>query len=187
VGTRQELGIFLLVLSLALPGVVGLVRDAGGAGEGAGDAPGTVGLRSPDCRGALMIEGDVERAGLWCPGERLLGMRGLRASAGLPEACELALEPGQPGRIRMRVGEGGRCDFERAPLPGARAILAGVGVELNTATAADLEAIPGIGPRLAERILSHRAAHGPFATPDDLLEVRGIGPMTLWRIKRFLR
>jgi competence protein ComEA len=52
-------------------------------------------------------------------------------------------------------------------------------VDLNTATAAQLEELPGIGPVLAERILDWRTAHQRFTSVDELLEVPGIGEKVL--------
>src|SRR5262249_54070702 len=49
-------------------------------------------------------------------------------------------------------------------------------LDINTATEAELLQLPGVGPGLARRILEYRAANGPFATPDDLQNVSGIGP-----------
>ena len=49
-------------------------------------------------------------------------------------------------------------------------------VNLNGATAADLEALPGIGPVLAQRIIDYREQHGPFRSVGDLQKVSGIGP-----------
>lgn len=49
-------------------------------------------------------------------------------------------------------------------------------VNLNTADATKLEALPGIGPATAQAILAYRNAHGPFRTVDDLLNIKGIGP-----------
>jgi competence protein ComEA len=51
-------------------------------------------------------------------------------------------------------------------------------VNLNTATVADLDTLPRIGPGLAQRILDWRAANGRFSAPEDLLEVPGIGDRT---------
>jgi len=56
-------------------------------------------------------------------------------------------------------------------------------LDLNAATAADLESLPGIGPVLAARIVAHREEHGRFERPDDLLEVEGIGPRLLARLR----
>ncbi len=52
-------------------------------------------------------------------------------------------------------------------------------LDLNTATAAELQILPGIGPVLAERILDYRAEIGGFSTVEQLLEVRGIGEKKL--------
>lgn len=56
-------------------------------------------------------------------------------------------------------------------------------VNINTASAAELEALPGIGPALAQRIVDHRQQHGPFASVDDLLDVPGIGRAKLEALK----
>ena len=52
-------------------------------------------------------------------------------------------------------------------------------VNINTATAEELETVTGIGPVLAQSILDYRAEHGDFRTLDELLEVRGIGSAKL--------
>ena len=52
-------------------------------------------------------------------------------------------------------------------------------VNINTATAEELETVTGIGPVLAQAILDYRAEHGDFQTLDELLEVRGIGSAKL--------
>ena len=51
-------------------------------------------------------------------------------------------------------------------------------VDLNAATAPDLDALPGIGPVLAQRIVEHRERNGPFRTVEQLDDVPGIGPAT---------
>ena len=56
-------------------------------------------------------------------------------------------------------------------------------LDLNAATAAELEELPGIGPELARRIVAYREAHGPFGSVEELLKVPGIGPATLERIR----
>ncbi len=56
-------------------------------------------------------------------------------------------------------------------------------VNLNTATQAELELLPGIGPAMATRILEYRAAHGRFATIEQLDSVKGIGPRTLAKLR----
>jgi competence protein ComEA len=55
-------------------------------------------------------------------------------------------------------------------------------LDINRATAAELEELPGIGPVLAERIVEHREANGPFGEVGDLRDVSGIGERTLERL-----
>jgi len=69
------------------------------------------------------------------------------------------------------------------PVPGWRGLLLGHPLDLNTATAADLEALPGIGPQTAAAVLADRAAVGPYPSVDSLTRVRGIGPVTLRRLR----
>ncbi|MCX7598017.1 MAG: helix-hairpin-helix domain-containing protein [Armatimonadetes bacterium] len=59
-------------------------------------------------------------------------------------------------------------------------------VNVNVATAKELEVLPGIGPKLAQRIVQYRAQYGPFAGPEDLTKVDGIGPAKMERIKPFV-
>jgi competence protein ComEA len=56
-------------------------------------------------------------------------------------------------------------------------------VDLNTATAEELDTLPGIGPATAAAILAYREQHGRFASVDELLEVRGIGEAKLEQLR----
>jgi competence protein ComEA len=60
---------------------------------------------------------------------------------------------------------------------------ASAAVNINTASAEELNSLPGIGPALAKRIVDYRREHGPFAQVDDLLAVKGIGPKMLDKIR----
>ena len=70
---------------------------------------------------------------------------------------------GRPACVRRRRQRG---------RPGAPAGL----VNLNTATVAELDGLPGIGPVLAQRIVDHRTSSGPFGSVEELDDVPGIGP-----------
>ena len=63
----------------------------------------------------------------------------------------------------------------------------GVGVDLNTASAPLLARVSGVGPGLAEAIVAHRDANGPFATRRDLLKVARLGPKAFEQAAGFLR
>lgn len=90
----------------------------------------------------------------------------------LTTALEAGPPPADPPGAPGAAGRAGRgADARGAPL------------DLNRAGVADLDALPGIGPVLAKRIVEHRLAHGPFHAPEDLLAVRGIGPRLYARIE----
>jgi competence protein ComEA len=56
-------------------------------------------------------------------------------------------------------------------------------IDINTATALQLDELPGIGPSLAAAIIAFRSEHGPFATVDALEQVPGIGPSKLTQLR----
>lgn len=69
---------------------------------------------------------------------------------------------------------------EPAPAPApAAAPSAGGKVNINTATSAELQTLPGIGPTKATAIIDDRTANGPFSSCSDLSRVTGIGPATI--------
>ena len=59
-------------------------------------------------------------------------------------------------------------------------------VNLNTATQAQLETLPGIGPVKAQAVLAWRAANGGFSNPSQLLEIKGIGEKTLQKLLPYI-
>ena len=60
-------------------------------------------------------------------------------------------------------------------------------VDLNSATATELDTLPGVGPVMAGRILDWRTAHGRFAAVDQLREIPGIGAVTFARLAPLVR
>jgi len=60
-------------------------------------------------------------------------------------------------------------------------------IDINQATVADLDRLPGVGPSTAQAIVDHRTRNGPFASVDDLLAVRGIGPAKLAELRALVR
>ena len=59
-------------------------------------------------------------------------------------------------------------------------------LDLNTATEAELDDLPGLGPALAGRIIAWREEHGPFDTPEDVTQVEGIGPAIYEQIAPYI-
>lgn len=90
--------------------------------------------------------------------------------------------------LAARVGDGERIVIPRREsataggTPGDEAPAIGK-LNLNTATATQLQELPGVGAVLAERIVTYRDEHGPFTSVDDLENVDGIGPSLLEKLR----
>lgn len=95
---------------------------------------------------------------------------------------DLADESG-PGPARGSVADAARATDGVTLDDGPRHLV----IDLNTATAADLEVLPRIGPALAQRIIEARDRAGGFASLEDLDAVKGIGPRTLEALRPHVR
>jgi competence protein ComEA len=138
-------------------------------------------VASPATAAGLVVDvaGDVRRPGL------------VRLPAGSRVADAIAAAGGLlPGattqglNLARRLSDGEQV-LVGAPAPGAAASPGAL--DLNTATADQLDALPGVGPVLAERIVAWRDAHGPFASVDQLREVSGIGERKFAELRDLVR
>lgn len=60
-------------------------------------------------------------------------------------------------------------------------------ININTATADELQRIPGVGESTARKIIEHRDEHGPFRRPEDLMQIRGISDKRFRNIRHLIR
>ena len=87
------------------------------------------------------------------------------------------------GDVAVTENDGYTVEVERSVSAEAVVPVKKEPVDINTATAEELETLMGIGPVLAQAIVDYRAEHGPFASVDELLEVSGIGETKLDNIR----
>lgn len=127
----------------------------------------------------VSVVGLVARPGLvtLLPGARVADA--VDAAGGLlpeadPASVNLAAVVTDGAQIAVGVpGAGGDPGGLAGPVAGPTA---GGRIDLNSATAAELDGLPGIGPVLAQRIVDHRSRNGPFRSVEQLDDVPGIGP-----------
>jgi competence protein ComEA len=133
---------------------------------GVGPATARAIVRSRAADGPFLVLGDLERV----PGLGSTTVQRLEPHVALPRSVDM----GGPGR------ESGR---PRQPKPDEKWRRK---LDVNRASAQELEALPGIGPVRAEAIVSWRTEHGAFRNLEQLLEVRGIGWAMLERLRPYL-
>ncbi|MBN2360817.1 MAG: helix-hairpin-helix domain-containing protein [Deltaproteobacteria bacterium] len=108
----------------------------------------------------------------------------------LPERCagpRLAETPSCSGASRATpCPTTVRCDAIGPPLRGGAAVLLGLPLDVNRATARELAEVPGVSPALASAIVAERSSRGSFSSLDELQHVAGLGPRRLARLARYL-
>ena len=119
----------------------------------------------PELSGELYIGGAVANPGIypWQEGDTI---QALLLSAGIEPDADLS-------HIELYVPREGE---EQSPQK----------IDINRAETWLLEALPGIGEVLAQRIVDYRSENGPFRTIEDLLKVSGIGEATFEKIKDYI-
>lgn len=155
------------------------VRHEGEAGPSIGPSP------RPTPGVIVHVAGEVRRPGVYeLPG----GARVIEAIELAGGASRRAFLDGL--NLAAVLTDGQQVVVPRRPPGGSGASLAAPGsdptsaiVNINTADAAALDTLPGIGEVLAGRIVEHREANGPFGSVDDLINVSGIGEVTLEELR----
>lgn len=112
----------------------------------------------------------------------------------VPRKTEEAKVEAELQKVNPLYGGGATAESKYTRAPGGAAIsspkVAALGpgsISLNTAGMAELDRLPGVGPSTAEKILAYRREHGGFATIDELMSVKGIGPKKLAAMRKYLR
>ena len=94
---------------------------------------------------------------------------------------------GGPARVPLwtlvLIGFGVLAASAARPAGSAEQPSIGTRIDVNSADAAELAALPAIGPSLAEAVCDHRRVHGAFDSVEDLVEVSRVGPNTLERLR----
>ena len=149
-------------------------------------------LRPPPTEQPIIVQiaGAVPRPGVYALAEGSRVQDAISAAGGfLAEADKTginlarALEDGEQLEIPYLEGS---SPILGTPLPVSTEPVTASSSELiniNTASIAELDTLPGIGPTTAQKIIDYREQNGPFLTPEDIINVSGIGPGTYERIK----
>ncbi|MGW0160540.1 ComEA family DNA-binding protein [Mycobacterium sp. NPDC003323] len=138
--------------------------------------PGLVTLTAGD-----RVADALQKAGGALDGADLVGLNmARRVNDGEQIIVGLAAPPGSPSpmgsSVRSETPSGAPSDAGPSAEPAAA-------VNLNTATAEELDALPGVGPVTATAIIAWRDANGPFRSVDQLGDVDGIGPARLDKLR----
>ncbi|MFD7547633.1 helix-hairpin-helix domain-containing protein [Streptomyces sp. NPDC059816] len=155
-----------------------VVVDVGGKVRRPGLLRLPVGARVADAlRAAGGVRPGTDTTGL---NQARLLVDGEQVVVGARPSAQGAEAPGAPAGAPLGAGAAGSAGSTGPAGPGGPS--AGP-VSLSSATAAQLDALPGVGPVLAQRIIDHRAAHGGFRNVEQLREVTGIGDRRFANLK----
>lgn len=159
----------------------------------------TTALESPPHTEVVVhVSGAVKRAGVYRLSSQSRIADALEQAGGASELADLdalnLAEPLQDGQkiYVPRKGEASALPHATAALPRSQSAIKATAaptqfpINLNTATAEQLETLPGIGSVLAQRIIEYRQMHGRFQSVDELLEVQGIGTKRLENIRPYV-
>jgi competence protein ComEA len=145
---------------------------------------------APAPRLVVHVVGAVRRPGLYrlTHGSRIADA--VRRAGGATRRADLSLV-----NLAAQVSDGTQVVVPRREVVRAGSPEAGGGeegsspggpVHLNTATPDELDALPGIGPVTAQKILDYRDEHGAFSSVDDLDAIPGIGPARLEQLRELV-
>lgn len=189
-GRRVLLGALLLTTCLLLG--VRFVLSRGPAPAEPAAAP--VVVRAGPTRVPKLVVhvvGAVHRPGLYRLREGTRVADAVARAGGATAKAELALL-----NLAAPLGDGqqvvvpARVPSPAGAAPSAPTAAAGAAptgpIQLSTATAEQLDSLPGVGPATAEKIITYRDAHGPFRSVDDLDAVPGIGPARLEQLRELV-
>lgn len=176
---RALAGALLLVAALAVGG-----RHLVGAGTSSSAAPVERPLEAVDAAApaALVVHvvGAVRRPGLYRLREGSRIADAVARAGGATRRADVSLV-----NLAAPIADGAQVVVPRRTAPGAspaQGTPAGP-VHLNTATLEQLDALPGVGPTTAQKILDFREEHGAFTSVDELDAVPGIGPARLEQLR----
>ena len=181
--SRRALVLGALALALALAFANRELRNAGTAYEAPAPHASVAARAVPQSLVVVDVAGAVKRAGLYRlpQGSRIADA--LKRAGGATRKAELGLvnlaaplADGSQIVVPTRAAAASTGGSVGPPSPAGP-------LHLNSATEADLDALPGVGPVTAQKILHYRQHHGAFGSVDELDAIPGIGPKRLDQLR----
>ena len=185
--TRRQALVAALVLlvALLLAGRFVLRADGGGA-QGQLEVVATPAAAEAQPRVVVHVVGAVRRPGLYRLQHGRRVADAVARAGGATRRADLSLvNLAAPLADGTQIVVPGRVAAARAAGDAAAATTSGP-VHLNSATLEQLDALPGIGPATAQKIVDYRQEHGAFASVDELDAVPGIGPARLEQLRELV-
>lgn len=142
----------------------------------------------------IFINGEVEEPGIYTLPYDAMVQDALRMAGGFTaEAFEDVVNLAQPLVDGMQVYVPALNDdaavavplISTPPVANQDGALGGL-IDLNVATKAELETLPGVGPSTAQKILDYREDNGPFSSIEEVMDVAGIGPAKFEQMAEFI-
>lgn len=183
---QQQAMLLLAALVVAL-----LLARGRQTGEQSGPAAPLCSEKTPT---RLQLAGDLNHPGIYSTTDKYLTidvitMAHPRCAEQLDAIVALTQVPIHDG-MSVRIvcsGPDGRPALGIGEMRPAQLLTLGIPPDLNRMTADELVFVPGIGPRLAERIVVYRQENGDYETIEQLLQVEGIGEKTVRKLSQYVK
>jgi competence ComEA-like helix-hairpin-helix protein len=142
--------------------------------------------KSESCRHPVEIIAPDGHAALWC-NRSTTYLEDLLDRLDLSDCQDKILAAAGGNEMQLTLELSAECALDARPwLSGGAAVLAGAPLDVNRASAVDLQVIRGLGPSLSHEIITFREEHGPFCSVADLVKVKGIGPKRIKQWEKLL-
>jgi competence protein ComEA len=140
-------------------------------------------------RGFVHVGGDVAHPGMYPLSANMVTTSAINLAIPLDRQKNLmpkavaAQQLKNGDDVRLKIGENCQGTVTIKPIPAPEKIIMGIPLDINTMGVDDFKLLPGTGPKTAQRIVEYRQNNGGTMTPEELLNVEGIGEKKYKKLK----
>lgn len=144
-------------------------------------------------RTVVRVGGDVRYPGIYRLSANMVTVDAIKLAAPLLPLENMApfgagaLQPANGADLHVSHYQNGSAVIHSSMIPVTQRMVLGVPLDVNSMNATDFERLPGVGPVLANRIITYRQKNGGISSPEELLMINGIGEKKYNKLKQYFK